>query len=223
MPCGLRKVVADAAACEQPHQLSQQPMPRGDRCRRGVASMHADWVRGVCRFRGNCEIRAPRKTKGLAAFATKPSEIGGEHRRGASFHARSLASTCFSCPSAFVYFAIPKNTAKHRSTTTSVSVSMRPKGGVSLSRRTVMVLSTMTCEGFVKPFVPLGCRVTRSKGEATSVLVMGSTVALECSAKRSAWITNAGRGLPKSPCRAMVTRSPRIMPSSRPRQLKQHP
>lgn len=82
---------------------------------------------------------------------------------------------------ACVYFAIPRNTAKQRSTSTKAFASMRPKAGPSLSRFTVTALSTITCDGFFRPFSALGWTVMRSNGAPTRVLVMGSTVTLVCS------------------------------------------
>jgi len=84
------------------------------------------------------------------------------------------------------YFAIPKNTARQRSTSSRVSAPMRPKTGPSLSRLTVMALSTMTCEGLRRPFSALGCTGTRSSGAAAGVLVMGRMVTLACSLNGSA-------------------------------------
>ena len=104
------------------------------------------------------------------------------------------------------YFAIPKNKAKHRSISTRASSPMRPKAGPTLSRLTVMALSTITWEGFCKPFLASGWTVTRSSGAATTVPVTGSTVTLACSLNWSDWTTRAGLSLPKSPCREKVTK-----------------
>ena len=54
------------------------------------------------------------------------------------------------------YFAIPKNTARQRSTSINASASMRPKDGPILSRLTVMALSTITWQGFCKPLPASG-------------------------------------------------------------------
>ena len=65
------------------------------------------------------------------------------------------------------------------------------------SRRKDRILSTMTCDGFCRPFDRDGRNVIRNSGAATSVEVMGQTDMLEwVSLKRSDWTTNAGRGLP---------------------------
>jgi len=83
----------------------------------------------------------------------------------------------------FFYFAIPKNKAKHRSICTSASASMCPNAGPTLSRLTVMILSTITCEGFFRPFLEFGWSVILSKGASTRVLVIGNTVTLVGSKK----------------------------------------
>lgn len=54
------------------------------------------------------------------------------------------------------HLAIPTNRAKQRSTSTSASTSIRPNAGPTLSRFTVMALSTITCDCFCKPFSAFG-------------------------------------------------------------------
>lgn len=48
------------------------------------------------------------------------------------------------------HLAIPRNTARQRSTSTIASALIRPKAGPTLSRFTVMALSAITCDGFCK-------------------------------------------------------------------------
>ena len=107
------------------------------------------------------------------------------------------------------YFAIPKNTASRRSTSSTASASNRPKASPILVRITVIALSIMICAGWRRPLVASGATVTRSSGASTKALETSRTVTVACSAKGSACMTSAGRGLPKSPCRATVTKSPR--------------
>src|SRR5690606_11382084 len=59
---------------------------------------------------------------------------------------------CLLHPFHAAYFAIPKNTARLRSTSIIVSASMRPMAGPTLSRLTAIGLSIITCDGFCKPF-----------------------------------------------------------------------
>ncbi len=74
----------------------------------------------------------------------------------------------------------------------------------------------MIWNGLLRPSCELGSTVTRSRGGAsTSVLVIGRTVTTESSLNRSDCTTSAGRGLPCSLWRATVTRSPLLTPSSR--------
>src|SRR3546814_8943148 len=73
-----------------------------------------------------------------------------------------------------------------------------------------MHLSIMICDGLRRLLSAFGCTVTRSNGASTSILVMGRMVTVGCVLNRFDWTTRAGRGLPKSPCMAIITRSPRI-------------
>ena len=57
-------------------------------------------------------------------------------------------------------------------------------------------LSSITCEGLRKPLPAPGSMSTRNRGAARNSLVTGSTVTEGCAAKKSDWITSAGRGLP---------------------------
>jgi len=90
------------------------------------------------------------------------------------------------------------------------SSSRRPKAWPILSRARVCGLSTITCDDLFKPFTSLGSTVMRNKGASRSSLVTGNMVIDGCSLNKSDWITRPGRGFPKSPCKAIVTRSPRL-------------
>ena len=78
--------------------------------------------------------------------------------------------------------------------------------GPTRSRFTVMALSIITCEGSARPFVAVGRTLGRRSGASTSVADRSRTVTVAVSPKRSDWMTTAGRGLPKSPGMATVTR-----------------
>ncbi len=89
---------------------------------------------------------------------------------------RVVLGTWVVCCKTYVlrYLAMPKNTAKQLSTSTDAFASMCPKAGPTFFRFMVMALSTITCDGFCKPFSALGGMVIRNSGVATSVLVTGS-------------------------------------------------
>ncbi len=110
-----------------------------------------------------------------------------------------LSGECWPCQ------ARPRNTARARLTVTMAASSRRPNAGPILARNGVCGLSTMTCDGLVNPFPGVGSTSTRTNGASTSVPVIGRTVTAGRSAKASAWMIKAGRGLPCSPCRATVT------------------
>ena len=89
---------------------------------------------------------------GTARSTVGHEELTG-YLHGCIFNNHSVRVQALSPPlvSSSPYFAIPKNTARQRSTSTSASASMRPKDLPTLSRLTVMALSTITCDGFCKP------------------------------------------------------------------------
>ena len=77
-----------------------------------------------------------------------------------------------------------------------MAASITPMVAPILSRATVTALSSITCEGVRKPLPAPGSMSTRNSGAARNSLVTGSTVTEGCAAKKSDWITSAGRGLP---------------------------
>jgi hypothetical protein len=66
-----------------------------------------------------------------------------------------------------------------------------------------------------KPVVGSRLVVSRISGASINVPETSRTTTVPVSSKWSDWMTSAGRGLPKSPDIATVTRSPRFMHPSR--------
>jgi len=110
----------------------------------------------------------------------------------------------------------PRNTARARLTRSKAESSRWPKTSPSLPRNGVCALSTMICERFAKPFRAFCSISIRRSGTSSNVLVMGSTVTAGQAPKPSACTTSVGRGFPRSPCKATITTSPCLTPSSRP-------
>ncbi len=111
--------------------------------------------------------------------------------------------------------AMPTTKASNRLTASNWASSTRPTGAPQRSRRTAMILSTITCDGWRSPVPSPAGSDNRYSGVSRSLVVSLQTKTLSVSGRKSDWITNAGRGLPQSPGRATVTRSPRLTPRRR--------
>ena len=111
--------------------------------------------------------------------------------------------------------ANPKKTASARFTASIVSSSRCPITAPSLSREMDCGLSTITCDGLIRPFRSFEFTAMRNSGASRNSLVTGKMVTEGWLSNRSDWITKAGRGLPRSPCKATVTRSPRLIANLR--------
>ena len=106
-----------------------------------------------------------------------------------------------------------------------MSVSLRrPKEEPSLSVRMDITLSTITKDGLRRPFSTDGSMARRTRRERSRAVaeVIGRTATVVWFAKKSDWITRAGRGLPNPPGRVAVMRSPRFTSNRRDPQT-QHP
>ncbi len=79
-----------------------------------------------------------------------------------------------------------------------------------------MILSTMICEGAGSPVAGSAITVSRYSGASRVEVVSRQTRTLSVSARKSDWITSAGRGFPSSPAIATVTKSPRVTRPSPP-------
>jgi len=140
----------------------------------------------------------------LARIETAVAEISIEGGRPA----RSRRPTCASLHP--VGQAMAKKTASARVTASMASASSWPMIAPILSRFTDMALSTITWDRFLSPLAGVGSIVVRIRGASTSVPDTSNTVTVAVWSNWSDWMMTAGRGLPKSPGRAIVTRSPRF-------------
>ena len=59
----------------------------------------------------------------------------------------------------------------------------------SLDRRTVVILSSMTLHGVVRPLAWLGCKGIHNSGTSAVVVVSGQTVMESVASNRSSWTT----------------------------------
>ncbi|OIQ74288.1 hypothetical protein GALL_440670 [mine drainage metagenome] len=91
------------------------------------------------------------------------------------YETKLLLNITSSCQS-LNHLAMPKNTARQRPTSSITSSLADPITSPSLSRLTVIALSTITCDDFCKPLPWLGCTVTRNNGASIKVLETSKTV-----------------------------------------------
>ena len=70
--------------------------------------------------------------------------------------AKKVHRTSLECAGEFDYFAMPKKTARERSTSNMATESSRPNESPILSRDTVTLLSSIICERLVNPLFGAG-------------------------------------------------------------------
>ncbi len=161
-------------------------------CAAAPALFYADWTHRIGKEFTDADADAYRQR-----LLARPSFARAvDKARPYRLCSRSAPRTATDRKPVFPAHAIPRKSARERSTCSRVSRSSAPMCRPRLARGTATSLSILAWQVCARPFACVGSIDSRNSGASILVVDSRQTTTLSISSNSSAWTINAGRGFP---------------------------